>query len=419
MYELFAHNLDIVAGSARFYASRYLPYSELYQEGAAQLMEAVIKQTYFQDASQNFRFIARACVLEHKKRGLGPLMARYSVPLRPPDDYNEYRDTVRAAIEQFRAEHHKAPALDEISAATTMRKDTILGVLAIAEGPVYLDEQPMLSEEIDSKADLLLIDDDFVTGRLDQMEITEAMDTLFRSADLGNVEKLILSLQFGIFHASLSGTTVERSGQELFTYPHSEEDFTALMNTKETGRYARTARLLHRSEKNIAKDLRVALHSAQNALKAFDSLVDKYSNAGQVAEVLDATEQRKTDMVSLALQVSPDAPLTTRQLRALVREGNFPYNEGDVKQTFKTMNAFHVACGFEVDKSQRFKGISVDKILDLAIDLNPKDALNTNEIEILAKHGEFVSTMVIYQRFKSIPAFRDAVRQRIAARQGQ
>jgi hypothetical protein len=83
------------------------------------------------------------------------------------------------------------------------------------------------------------------------------------------------------------------------------------------------------------------------------------------------------------------------------------------------MNAFHVACGFEVDKSQRFKGISVDKILDLAIDLNPKDALNTNEIEILAKHGEFVSTMVIYQRFKSIPAFRDAVRQRIAARQGQ
>ncbi len=105
------------------------------------------------------------------------------------------------------------------------------------------------------------------------------------------------------------------------------------------------------------------------------------------------------DIVQLALQLSPDKPLLVPDVDTLSRD-EFP-SAGTIKNRFGSMKEFHEACGF---KTVEWASYSDQDIVDLALSISPNNPLRTSDLEIL-RRDEFPPISMVVERFGSLGEF--------------
>jgi superfamily II DNA or RNA helicase len=140
-------------------------------------------------------------------------------------------------------------------------------------------------------------------------------------------------------------------------------------------------------------------------LNRFGSLAEFNKALGYIAS--DARKVTAEDMVGLALVLSPDAPMTTSQIKEFAKEQRFAGLRA-VLSRFGSLAEFQRACGFEVQGRINLKGMSNDDIVALARTLKVEAALSGREIDELSRQKRFVSTPTIKARFGSLEAFQEA-----------
>lgn len=413
-YELFARNLDLVSFLAHKYCTSRVPYHELYQEGAAQLFEAVLAQQYFSDASQNFRHIAEKNIRSNKGRGIHIL--RFQEPLAPvrlPREFHVFRHTVREARGALKDTLGRWPTLKEISEHTSYPLEKVMSIISVDSEMVHLDEEP--DEDSGDQTAEWLVEGTFVDRELQRIEQEEAIDTLFYSAALTDAEKVLISIHFQIFHPSLCGAEMRTKNGVTFTYPFSEEDFNDILS-KGYSITSMSYDLLGRGSEYARQRLQRALHKSRRVLENSDSFDSSKYSPYVDQEPLEQIEREKEDMVIWAKEVSPERKIGTKELRDIIKRGKTLYSETRIIDLFGSFIAFHEACGFEPDKGELAKRMSIGEIAALALDIRPDAPLSTPEIATLAKHGEFVSLATIYGKFGSVPKFQEFCRAEIARR---
>lgn len=109
------------------------------------------------------------------------------------------------------------------------------------------------------------------------------------------------------------------------------------------------------------------------------------------------------ELVQLALEISPDKPISDNRANELSSEGIFPSSTYLI-QRFGSLTNFQEACGFEL--SDGWSTWSNDEIIDLAKTISPDEKLITSRIQELSKTREFPSLDVIQARFGSVTEFQ-------------
>lgn len=111
------------------------------------------------------------------------------------------------------------------------------------------------------------------------------------------------------------------------------------------------------------------------------------------------------DLITIALQRSPNAPLSQDDINNMSRGGASVLTNRLIENRFGSLSGFHEACGFE---SLKTRDMTNEEIVALALQLNPKRPLTSTEISNLSKEKRFVSWPTIRERFGSLKDFRKA-----------
>ncbi len=109
-------------------------------------------------------------------------------------------------------------------------------------------------------------------------------------------------------------------------------------------------------------------------------------------------------LVKLALEISPDKPLSSPEIIELRKKGIFP-NSSTITFKFGSIRKFQEACGF---KPRNFGSLTNAEIVAIAKELKPNEKLSRQEISELSEEGSFVSATTIKQRFGGMTKFYEA-----------
>lgn len=416
-YELFAHNLDLVGRLAAIFSrpnsfNFFTPYHELYQEGAQQLMETVLAQPYDKHASYSFRMAAYWRIKKYNGRGMLPLRELYASPVTISQHNRADYQKVKTFMRDYQGRTGHLPdvrTVIEEGPITTLDYKSTEALVGACRGTLSLDFGSREKRDDDWELNLWTKEPDFVDDELDRMEIEDTIDAIFSSSELSDVEKIVLSLQYEVFHPSLCGAEVHSKGT-TFIYPYTEEEFNTVL-TKFQNLETLSIDLFGRSEgyayaahsRGIARARTLLLKDPAFSLEVDDSIEERLE------------EERKA-VVAAALEVSPNKRIGSTLLRVLRKTGDFPYRESYICELFGTLMNFHKRCGFEPDKGQVARGMSPEDIVNFALEIRPDASLNTNEVKVLSRRGLFVSYQSIATNFGGMPAFREACEKEIRAR---
>ncbi len=146
-------------------------------------------------------------------------------------------------------------------------------------------------------------------------------------------------------------------------------------------------------------------------INRFGSLHSFYEACGIKSnrrERIDAKSLDDKDITRLALELKAGGPLTQSEVRELSKEGWF-VSTSVINQRFGSFTAFHEACGFK-DKVSRIdtKAMTNDELVSLALELKRGEPINSRDLLVLSKKGEFASPATIATRFGSIRGFQKA-----------
>lgn len=397
---LFAHNAGMVLGYARRFSSGAVPFDELYQEGAAQLMEAIAIHPF--DASgeaANFGLVASFYI-----KGMTKLISREMLPSV------SYGNTTALAsrrlfsvIEELRQGCDDIPDLETIAIHAQMSKKRVMELMALEMSALSLDA-PRYSDDDEGERELggFFGQDDFVDNRLDEMEREDAVDLLFTNKRLRDDEKIVLSLYYQVFHPSLRGAELTRKGEVKFTYPYSEEDFYSLLNFKKIDLQTLSTKVLGMSRTFAWGVQKSALRSARDILQ--DSpLYEEYKS--DHIKNREEEDQERRQIIELALELSPSAPMSCHHIKDFHQRYEFP-SEYIIKRYFGSVMAFQRACGFEpADTRHEVRTIKNQEIIERALELSPDKPLRKGDIMHLAEQGKFLKYDTVQHRFGTIAEF--------------
>ena len=145
-YELFAHNLylvDLLAWSS----CRKVPYPDLYQEGAMQLLNAVLHIGLNYDRPVDFSTIAYRNIRKQKDRGIVPL---YYDSMLPPGTfpYSQVQNlhNFNRNLEVIKEQEGKLPSVTQLSTRLNMGRDTVLGFMSVSQDMVSFDNPEQASD---------------------------------------------------------------------------------------------------------------------------------------------------------------------------------------------------------------------------------------------------------------------------------
>ena len=143
--------------------------------------------------------------------------------------------------------------------------------------------------------------------------------------------------------------------------------------------------------------------------KLFGTIVNFQRACGfEVAEHIIWNNVGPQEIIDLAMNISPDTPLTYEQIRSLASERKFPSNSA-ITKLFGSLSKFQRACGFNnVREKPNWKKISNEEIVKIALEASPGQPLNFQSIKDLSKKGSFPSTTTITERFGSLGTFQRA-----------
>lgn len=118
--------------------------------------------------------------------------------------------------------------------------------------------------------------------------------------------------------------------------------------------------------------------------------------------------QSNSDIVGLALQLSPDEPLTAEKIAELSKKHLFA-SVSTIINRFEGITAFQRACGFEVENQYtEFRHMTNDELVERALELSPDKALSYKELRALSAKKEFLGVSSLASRFGSIREFQEA-----------
>ena len=153
----------------------------------------------------------------------------------------------------------------------------------------------------------------------------------------------------------------------------------------------RNGLLIHTSHGNFDFD-----RLTVDLLEKWGTLKVKYSRPFE--------ELANDELVSLALLLSPKAPLTIPQLSRLSSDKKFISGAAVIKR-FGSMYEFYKACGFDITVR---RGMTADEIVALALALKPDKPIGSGEMNVLSKQKQFPSAPTVISRFGSLIAFHQA-----------
>jgi len=137
----------------------------------------------------------------------------------------------------------------------------------------------------------------------------------------------------------------------------------------------------------------------------FGSLRDFHKACG--FDVVDWSDAENEDIIAIAKQLSPEKPLLQREIVALSKSGNFP-STATIDSRFGSLRDFHKACGFDVVERIKWSEKDNNEIIALAHRLSPDKPLTAAQIETNSKSGNFPSNTAIMNRFGSLRDFHKA-----------
>ncbi|MET1033477.1 MAG: hypothetical protein ABWX94_03180 [Candidatus Saccharimonadales bacterium] len=412
--ELLGRNLDLVRALAAVYSEAgsnkpLSSYHDLYQEGVMQLWETIFRQPFNKSGEHSFRFIAANRIRRYSGRGILALRQNGESPVSLPRDYwDDYRGIMDYA-DEYMQEHGGIASGTMISDATSLPLDKVHAIRNAAKRGVSLDAV-ILDEGETALPQAWLEQEDFVDNELDRMEMEDAIDALFTSSQLTDTEKIVLSLHYQVFHASLCGAEISSSGSVTFTYPHSRDAFNAIADhgpnlkkiSRTVGRMPHFARYAH--DKALAK--------ARHVLQESDTIPSDFDPA-----IIEAREeQQRKAVISLAQEISPHERISKEMLLAFNKAGTLLFTPRYIERLFGSMTDFQLACGFKPHKARLSRTMTQEDIVNLALEIRGDATLGTNEVKVLSRHGEFVGYAAIQSRFGSMSAFHAACKREIFAR---
>ena len=119
------------------------------------------------------------------------------------------------------------------------------------------------------------------------------------------------------------------------------------------------------------------------------------------------SDRTNDELVQLALRISPDKPLRQKDIRELSKKREF-IDSTTLQKRFGSLADFQKACGFAGQKARVFNKLSNDELVILAKQISPNEPLTLKKIEGLSKSGEFLSGSAVAKRFGGIPKFQQA-----------
>jgi len=136
--------------------------------------------------------------------------------------------------------------------------------------------------------------------------------------------------------------------------------------------------------------------------RRFGSLVEFQRQCGFGVSV-DWNEYDNQDLIDRALQISPNKPLTMADISKLERT-DFP-NPSILYERFGSMIKFHEACGFKV--RPRWEDYTNEQLVELALTISPDKPLGSADMDALDK-TVFPSKAFLYKRFGKVGRFHEA-----------
>jgi hypothetical protein len=391
-YELFARNLDLVGILA--YNHGRTSYEDFYQEGAAQLMDTILRQGVGLVGHHNFRAIVERNIRHENGRGMSSL---YYDALLPPGTFPysslQGLHDFKRTIGNMEQEGTVIPSATELSQQLSMGRDRVLGFMSMGMEMIYLDADGEMLAEAMPEAESA------IDAALSRIAYQESADMLLCSDALSDPEKAILSLHYQVFHKALCGMELYIDERLAFTYPLTQEAFTAFtdrnytlttLSTEVLGTHHEYVRRIHDQ----------ALRKARQLLLECPD----FDTTGRA----DAEEEEKQDIIASALVVSPSKRLGAREIRNAYRTGDLLANEGRICRLFGSVPAFQEACGFEPDRGQANRNMTDEAIIALAKTLQPDRPLTARQIRQFSKDKSFVSLQAILDRWDTLPAFKKA-----------
>lgn len=110
----------------------------------------------------------------------------------------------------------------------------------------------------------------------------------------------------------------------------------------------------------------------------------------------------KEGLIKLALEISPNSPLTLSAIKELSADREFP-SQTIIFSNFGSIREFQKACGFDVKEMSK---LTDEELIELALELSPDSPLTNEKIAELSKNGLFVSTSNIAKRFGRVTEFQ-------------
>ncbi|HSX47858.1 MAG TPA: DEAD/DEAH box helicase family protein [Patescibacteria group bacterium] len=124
-------------------------------------------------------------------------------------------------------------------------------------------------------------------------------------------------------------------------------------------------------------------------------------------EVTNLVHAPEEELIELALQISPEKPLTYEEINELSKEHKFP-SSATISRRFGSITEFQRLCGFEVKDINYFNNFSDEEIINLALSLSPEKPLSQDAIAVFSKERKFPSSATINKRFGKLIDFHRA-----------
>lgn len=200
----------------------------------------------------------------------------------------------------------------------------------------------------------------------------------------------------------------EACGFEPIKKGLAKEDLIDLWNERCPGEVPTVKRV-----NELGKNRDFVSWSAVNAV--FSGGIDEFREACgyEARQKNEFSIESEEDIVSLAMELSPDKPLTGREMDRLAKEGLFPsYYQLMETGLFDTLAHFQEKCGFRVSFGRKYPDMTNDEIVQRYIaEFAPEEDMKIAELDALAKEGKFFGSSTLDSKFGNFSKFKKACKK--------
>lgn len=395
-YQLFFHSIGQLVNAAAENSGWWQSFEELYQEAAVEVFKTILQMSYDPTGYHNFMFI----IDKRLERLMNKLRTASISSLSYAHQNARELYWINTAVKEMHNETGIFPSSAEIAERLAMEPGRVAMLRGIGRQVVSV-YSPIFDDSDFTIDSMLSAEEDPVGRELEEVDKQDALDILFTSDALTDTEKIALSLENRYFHPSLRGAELTVQGKLVFTYPYDDETFNGIAGRRFTlSDFCRTT--LGVSNNYLYRPYNNALRKARSLLQG-TPVAEIYNGK----DIFEEEEARRAEIISMALELSPDRRLGTREINELSRQGLIS-SDNEISYLFGSIPEFQQACGFKPDIMIMSRNMTNEQIIELALELQPESPLTTPQIRALSKAEKFVSFELIHRRFGSVPEFQEA-----------